>query len=169
MARFSKKHYNAIARALNQAFHNTAKDSEGEDGVLEATSQIAQVFAADNPRFNRERFETAVRAPHEAPQDEARRMGGEARCGRKLCGYCGEPENTPEHRASNCAAKQRTVAKYETPGCTCAARSWFGEGHDSACPARCVRQNAEREADAPACLAPPLLKTPVRYMRHREL
>ena len=33
-----------------------------------------------------------------------------------------------------CKQRRLVVEKYETPGCTCADRSWYGKGHDTQCP-----------------------------------
>lgn len=37
------------------------------------------------------------------------------------------------YKGIRCICKQ-IKEKHETPGCTCAERSWYGPGHDSACP-----------------------------------
>lgn len=56
----SKKDYQAIARAIYSAREDHANRSQWESEVKETvsdlTSRIADVLAADNPRFDRSRF-----------------------------------------------------------------------------------------------------------------
>ena len=63
---FTKKHYEAVARALAEA---RGAGNGGDDwasgvryGIDEATEALADIFAADNERFDRFRFENAARA-----------------------------------------------------------------------------------------------------------
>lgn len=49
----SKKDYQAIARAIYQTWEDTP-DSDETMGLL--INRLSEIFAADNPRFNRQRF-----------------------------------------------------------------------------------------------------------------
>ena len=52
----SKKHYQALARALNSV-RRFAPYSGGQEHMLsEVVREVADVLAADNPRFDRARF-----------------------------------------------------------------------------------------------------------------
>jgi hypothetical protein len=55
----SRKHYNVIAAALNEDRARFDEDGACQFGVDSAARAIADVLAADNPRFDRERFLTA--------------------------------------------------------------------------------------------------------------
>lgn len=48
----TKKDYQAIARAI----HRVRQDSHPETTITAVTDALADVMAADNPRFSRERF-----------------------------------------------------------------------------------------------------------------
>jgi len=57
----SRKHYIAVAAAINEVYRECG-GSEGKPeafAVLEVMSRIAKVFAADNPRFDTQRFYAA--------------------------------------------------------------------------------------------------------------
>jgi hypothetical protein len=65
MATFSKRHYEAIAKAMREA--HVARDDEIEAGWLRDAGEanivlcdtieiLADMFGADNPRFDRGRF-----------------------------------------------------------------------------------------------------------------
>lgn len=51
----SKKHYQAIAQAFHSAGEETMRQSEDQTWQI-LRRNIADVLAADNPRFNRELF-----------------------------------------------------------------------------------------------------------------
>jgi hypothetical protein len=65
MAKFSKRHYESIARILPSHYNtvNPTNDYETgyKDGRWSAISSLADMFEQDNPRFDRERFIKAVR------------------------------------------------------------------------------------------------------------
>lgn len=105
-AKFSRQHYIALADAIRSA----RKDAESAPGVIPeswnvpmnfVTERIARVLAADNARFNKGHFLAVVRGEKSITSRPSRKP---------VCGYCGQVEGTPEHRASNCAAKQRGEA-----------------------------------------------------------
>jgi|SRR5690348_4112270 len=62
------------------------------------------------------------------------------------------------YKGIRCICKQ-IKEKHETPGCTCAERSWYGTGHDSACPLGDVvapsgKRITKQQAEARAGLIP---------------
>lgn len=64
MAKFSKQHYEAIADAINKALDEAPIWTEETasiraaytDGVLATAQNVSEVFADDNPRFDRAKF-----------------------------------------------------------------------------------------------------------------
>jgi hypothetical protein len=62
LSRFSKRHYEAIASALQEAYGNI-DDTIGGDlvrsGINKARNELADTFTRDNAAFNRERFYAA--------------------------------------------------------------------------------------------------------------
>jgi len=58
----SKKDYIAIAGVLNE-WHQSAGNSLAQLSIKLMAGDLANVFAADNPRFDPERFDEAVCAP----------------------------------------------------------------------------------------------------------
>lgn len=52
----TKRHYETIAKAINEAATNHVCSDDGWRGVRETAEKIADVLAQDNPRFNRSRF-----------------------------------------------------------------------------------------------------------------
>jgi hypothetical protein len=53
--KFAKRHYEAIALAMQEAKCTAQNDSEFK-GVIYAVLELADVFASDNGQFIRERF-----------------------------------------------------------------------------------------------------------------
>ena len=53
--KFAKRHYEAIALAMQEAKRTAQNDSEFK-GVIYAVLELADVFASDNGQFKRERF-----------------------------------------------------------------------------------------------------------------
>lgn len=53
----SKKHYTAIANVLNHYYHNSSEELI----AIGIGYALAQVFTADNPRFDSDRFISAVK------------------------------------------------------------------------------------------------------------
>lgn len=134
----TRKDYIRIARALNSTYTSaceTKQCGESLEAILRASYSVASELADDNARFNAQHFMGVVRGD-KAPTSRPARS--------KQCGYCGENPNTAKHRASNCAAKTADLqglspevwAASREPECDCTDRSWYGPGHDSACPAR---------------------------------
>lgn len=67
----SKKDYIAIAGVLNE-WHQSANNSLAQLSIKLMAGDLAEVFAADNPRFDAERFDEAVCAPKKFnPKDAA--------------------------------------------------------------------------------------------------
>jgi hypothetical protein len=64
---FSKKHYEAIAKALNDAKPaigpNDADNNDREAVWLDCVTNIVKAFEADSPRFDRFKFLAAAEAP----------------------------------------------------------------------------------------------------------
>ena len=56
----SKKHYEAVASAVNNIMWQTGTDPATMAYVI---ASLAEVFANDNPRFDRHRFMTACTKP----------------------------------------------------------------------------------------------------------
>ena len=56
----SKKHYEAVASAVNNVMWQTDTDTATMAYVIAA---LTEVFADDNPRFDRHRFMTACTQP----------------------------------------------------------------------------------------------------------
>jgi hypothetical protein len=54
------KDYVAIARVLAAELADNSDDDRGSSAVVHISLALAEVFAADNPRFDRERFFRAV-------------------------------------------------------------------------------------------------------------
>jgi hypothetical protein len=53
----TRKDYVLLAEALNAAFsRSTADKADKADGIARAAIELADALAADNPRFDRERF-----------------------------------------------------------------------------------------------------------------
>ena len=55
----SKKHYTAIAAVLNE-WHQSTNNSLGQLTIELLAGDLANVFATDNPNFDRARFIEAV-------------------------------------------------------------------------------------------------------------
>jgi hypothetical protein len=53
--RFAKRHYEAIATAMQEAIERSTS-SEMVSGVYKAAAQMADLFAGDNGEFKRDRF-----------------------------------------------------------------------------------------------------------------
>jgi hypothetical protein len=53
--KFAKRHYEAIAEAMQEAKRTTQSDRELK-GVIYAINELADVFAQDNGMFKRDRF-----------------------------------------------------------------------------------------------------------------
>lgn len=74
MPKFTKRHYIAIAEVIN----TTASTGQGSlfssDALLHLALRLADTFALDNPRFDRERFLAACRVS--APDVSAPRVTG---------------------------------------------------------------------------------------------
>lgn len=67
----SKKDCIAIAGVLNE-WHQSANNSLAQLSIKLMAGDLAEVFAADNPRFDAERFDEAVCAPKKFnPKDAA--------------------------------------------------------------------------------------------------
>ena len=59
MARYEKRHYEDIATILFEGYQHT--DGPAQEVILELlTNDFADLFADDNPRFDRKRFKKAV-------------------------------------------------------------------------------------------------------------
>jgi len=58
--RFAKRHYEAIASAMQEAYRSIDHDGPASDlvraGINVARNELADTFAADNGKFKRERF-----------------------------------------------------------------------------------------------------------------
>lgn len=54
------KDYVAIAKVLAAELADNTDDDRGASAVVHISLALAEVFAADNPRFDRERFFRAV-------------------------------------------------------------------------------------------------------------
>ncbi len=52
----TKRHYETIAKAINEAASNHVCSDAGWRGVRETAEKIADVLEQDNPRFHRSRF-----------------------------------------------------------------------------------------------------------------
>jgi hypothetical protein len=57
--KFYKRHYEAIALAMQEAMRRFDDDSPYPAGVVAAIEELADVFARDDGRFRRERFVSA--------------------------------------------------------------------------------------------------------------
>jgi hypothetical protein len=76
----SKKDYQALARAIHEGYSFMLTNGSAEDVAEEArnifTSRISKVLAADNPRFDHERFieacETGTVGGPDGPELRAR-------------------------------------------------------------------------------------------------
>jgi hypothetical protein len=53
--KFAKRHYEAIAQAMQEA-KRTAQNDQDFKGVLYAVNELADMFAGDNGQFQRDRF-----------------------------------------------------------------------------------------------------------------
>jgi hypothetical protein len=56
----SKKHYTAIADVLNKWHAHYGPDNHETEVIDLIGTDLSEVFAADNPNFDRERFMAAV-------------------------------------------------------------------------------------------------------------
>ena len=54
---FAKRHYEAIARAMQEAQYNLSEDAKR--GIDRTIDRLADLFSRDNANFNRDRFERA--------------------------------------------------------------------------------------------------------------
>jgi hypothetical protein len=54
--KFAKRHYEAIALAMQEAIKHRATCSEQVAGVYHVVHELADVFAGDNGQFKRDRF-----------------------------------------------------------------------------------------------------------------
>jgi hypothetical protein len=63
LSRFAKRHYEAIAEAMQKAYGNIDHDGPASDlvraGINKARAELANTFARDNGSFDRDRFERA--------------------------------------------------------------------------------------------------------------
>jgi len=59
MTKFAKRHYEAIALAMHEAYPMNWNDPARLGGWRAVRHELANLFAGDNPRFNRERFVAA--------------------------------------------------------------------------------------------------------------
>jgi len=57
--RFAKRHYEAIATAIQEARRLTDYNGHDNIGVQFAIAELSRMFARDNGRFNQDRFECA--------------------------------------------------------------------------------------------------------------
>ena len=57
LPRFAKRHYEAIAQAMQDAQDNLS--GEARRGIDRATDRLADLFRRDNANFERDRFERA--------------------------------------------------------------------------------------------------------------
>ena len=57
--RFAKRHYEAIATAIQEARRLTDYNGHDNIGVQFAIAELSRMFAKDNGRFNQDRFECA--------------------------------------------------------------------------------------------------------------
>lgn len=56
----SRKHYAAVAAAIQQERDNWRETPEVQSALSYLVSNLTGVFAADNPAFDRERFQKAA-------------------------------------------------------------------------------------------------------------
>ena len=69
MAMFSKRHYEVVARLIAQAFKDFDNDALHSNSALVAMKKrCMDIFTADNPRFDAERFNKACE-----PRSEGKR------------------------------------------------------------------------------------------------
>ena len=54
--KFAKRHYEAIALAMQDAIKHRATQSEHVEGMYRVVHELADTFAADTGQFKRERF-----------------------------------------------------------------------------------------------------------------
>jgi hypothetical protein len=63
LSRFAKRHYEAIAEALQEAYGSIDHDGPASDlvraGINKARGELADAFARDNGSFDRDRLERA--------------------------------------------------------------------------------------------------------------
>jgi hypothetical protein len=59
MSIFTKRHYEAVAEALQCAASHLSKSPLETAGFNEARDHLSALFASDNPRFNAARFNAA--------------------------------------------------------------------------------------------------------------
>jgi hypothetical protein len=57
---FSRRHYEAVAEILKRRFANESDDSAAKWVVDAVADDLADLFAADNERFDRQRFKRAA-------------------------------------------------------------------------------------------------------------
>jgi hypothetical protein len=57
---FTRRHYQQVAEALNEDRERFDVDGAVRFGIESAAKALCDVFAADNPRFDRDRFLAAV-------------------------------------------------------------------------------------------------------------
>jgi hypothetical protein len=57
--KFAKRHYEAIALAMQDAIKHRATQSEHVEGMYRVVHELADTFARDNGQFKRERFVSA--------------------------------------------------------------------------------------------------------------
>jgi hypothetical protein len=65
---FEKRHYEAIAQSVKNAFRYCETDNQRR-GVERMRNELVGLFQRDNPSFNRLRFEEACRVQEPAPID----------------------------------------------------------------------------------------------------
>jgi len=54
--KFAKRHYEAIALAMQDAIEHRATQSEHVEGMYRVVRELADMFASDNGQFKRDRF-----------------------------------------------------------------------------------------------------------------
>jgi len=107
-SRYSKRHYEDVARLINESWPVEAADREAEEVVLfSLVSRFADLFAADNPPsgkdclchecrgFDRERFLTACGLETKGPYAD--------------CPLCGKP-TADGHAHQECADHKQALA-----------------------------------------------------------
>jgi hypothetical protein len=84
LSRFSKRHYEAIAEAMQEAKRYAINDDQHK-GIDRSISELADAFARDNESFDRDRFE---RACVPGANVRARSAIGSVRLVRSAIGSC---------------------------------------------------------------------------------